>query len=316
MNVIFNIKSEKNNGNKRREQIGDSTANTLCQAASNYSDSDWKRNNITECIEFIQIAPNKKPCDNQVKPGTDNFHTGAKLKNKNTAIKTINADHMKVKFHKKSGNISNRSGTNENTTVNEPCKDADDGSSSDWERNSDSEDDSDIGDNEEDNALDPSEDDNKIKGNQKPNKNISGFNYLKCLYSNVDSLTNKLEKFKLRVQEIKPDVISIVETDIQIDPSNTKYYFPDECLAINGYSMYRKDNGNEVRGGILVYVADKINVTTDSELNNISADCKESLWLVLEVKKQKVLFGSVYRKGNSKALNNTILRNQVKYVFK
>ena len=56
---------------------------------------------------------------------------------------------------------------------------------------------------------------------------------------------------------------------------------------------------------------DNIPVTVDTEMNNLAADFKESLWLVLQVKGEKVLYGSVYRKGASKANNNTILRSMI-----
>ena len=108
-----------------------------------------------------------------------------------------------------------------------------------------------------------------------------------------------------------PDVISVVETHCQQDINNKRYYCPDEILNIEGYTMHRKDNVEEVRRGILVYVKNNIIVTEDKEINNMSSDFKESLWLVLQVKGEKVLYGSVYRKGSSKAFNNTILRNMI-----
>lgn len=79
--------------------------------------------------------------------------------------------------------------------------------------------------------------------------------------------------------------------------------------------MYRKDNTEEIRGGILVYISDKIVASEDKTINKLSADFKESLWLILKVGGEDVIFGTVYRKGSSKAYNNTIIRDVITKAF-
>ena len=46
------------------------------------------------------------------------------------------------------------------------------------------------------------------------------FNYLNCWYTNVEFISNKFSKFKVRVQENTPEIIAVVETGIQSDPNN------------------------------------------------------------------------------------------------
>ena len=165
--------------------------------------------------------------------------------------------------------------------------------------------------NEDESSDDEEAQDTNIPITLNRNGEIPGFNYLNCLYTNTDGLINKLQDFKVKVSEEKPDIISVVESHIQTDVNNTRYYCPDEALNIPGYNMYRKDNTEEVRGGILVYVNDRITAIEDKVINGITADFKESLWLVLKVGNDDVLFGTVYRKGKSKVTNNTILRNAI-----
>ena len=64
---------------------------------------------------------------------------------------------------------------------------------------------------EDDNDTDDDNEDLHPKFNMPP----KGFNYIRCMYTNADSLTNKIDKLKIRVQDECPDVISVVETHCQ-----------------------------------------------------------------------------------------------------
>ena len=87
-------------------------------------------------------------------------------------------------------------------------------------------------------------------------RKIDEFSYLKCLYTNADSLANKFDVFKERLLDQDPDIASIVETWTQ-GAQNSPRYCPDEFLHISGYQMYRQDNATDIKGGILVYVKDQ-----------------------------------------------------------
>ena len=71
--------------------------------------------------------------------------------------------------------------------------------------------------------------------------------------------------------------------------------------------MFRQDNEHDIKGGILIYIRDDILVTENKILNDISADFKESRWLELEVSGNKLILGTIYRKGRSGAGNSKLL---------
>ena len=150
-------------------------------------------------------------------------------------------------------------------------------------------------------------DENSDKNNTKNTTN-NGFNYLKCMYTNAEGILSKLDKFKHRVSVEQPDIISVVETWVQTDQKSKKYC-PSEALEIDGYNLWRKDNSEEIRGGILTYISEKIVTSQDKNINKISSDFKESSWIVLSVDNVQVLYGVVYRKGKCSAANNSILRD-------
>ena len=79
---------------------------------------------------------------------------------------------------------------------------------------------------------------------------------------------------KIRVNTYKPDVFAIAETHCQQAEDSPKYC-PDEALQIEGYIMYRQDNCNERKGGIIVYVSEEIAVTHDKKIDNLCAHFKD-----------------------------------------
>ena len=127
-----------------------------------------------------------------------------------------------------------------------------------------------------------------------------------------------MEAFKQSIQISDPTVIVVVDTAFKSDDSAQKYYFPNEILEIEGYTMHRKDNAKEKKGGILVYLKDSVIVSqpTSKKLNNLAADFSECMWLDLEIQKKHVLFGAIYRKPCSKAYNDKILREMIKEASK
>ena len=75
--------------------------------------------------------------------------------------------------------------------------------------------------------------------------------FLKVMTINAQSLNNKINEFKLLVNEKKPDIISITE-------SWAKENTTDGIFALQGYIMYRDDKKTGQGGGALLYVNEKI----------------------------------------------------------
>ena len=88
---------------------------------------------------------------------------------------------------------------------------------------------------------------------------------------------------------------------------------PDEILEIPNYSMYRKDNHEELKGGILVYAKNHLKISTpkSKKLNNLAAECKEVMLLEIESEEEKTLFGVFYRKPTSTLLNDATIRDLI-----
>ena len=131
----------------------------------------------------------------------------------------------------------------------------------------------------------------------------------------MDGLGNKMSDFKTRVSQANPDIIAVCETWMQEEPLNPKFY-PSECLVIKGYNMYRFDNSEAVRGGILLYIKPHLDGGTCKDMMKFSKFFKESAWHWVNIKTstnvtEKILLGCVYRKGSSSVANNLALNEAI-----
>ena len=84
-----------------------------------------------------------------------------------------------------------------------------------------------------------------------------------------------MNKVRLMVSLKKPKVLAICETWIQEDPLNP-WFYPSECLLLKGYNLYRYDNPNCIRGGIIIYVSSKYDGGKCKKMNNACKEFKES----------------------------------------
>ena len=96
---------------------------------------------------------------------------------------------------------------------------------------------------------------------------MEDFNGLNCFYTNTDSLPNKLDDLKSRVQntDINYDVIGITE----IYPKNCRYAPGKAELNLTGYDLFLNDKKNNKRG-VALYInqnlkAEEISFETDSK---------------------------------------------------
>ena len=67
---------------------------------------------------------------------------------------------------------------------------------------------------------------------------------LKCLYTNANSLTNKMSELRYRAEGM--DIIAVTETWTSPD-------IKDGEINIDGYTMFRKDRLHSKGGGVILY---------------------------------------------------------------
>ena len=136
---------------------------------------------------------------------------------------------------------------------------------------------------------------NKERNNFRYNK---GFN---CLYTNADSLVNKIEELKKIVSNTQPKVIAICE----VKPKNSRYNITEAELQIDNYNAIHNSLEKNNERGIIIYLHKSIEANTI----NIKEPSKESIWLEVELhNKDTLLIGCVYRSpSNTSEQNNDFI---------
>ena len=120
------------------------------------------------------------------------------------------------------------------------------------------------------------------------------------MYTNADSLRNKLEELKFRIEQEseRPNVICITEYKAK----NCKKSIPELSeYGIEGYTLFHNgDQCNSARG-VMVYVDIKMTATPV----DVSGSFVESLFLNLKINNsERLLLGCMYRSPNSNTENN------------
>ena len=117
---------------------------------------------------------------------------------------------------------------------------------------------------------------------------VSDFNEIKklsYLYLNATSLDNKLNEFKVVIEQYKPNVISVTET----------WFKSDSVVNIEGHHLYSKDRSDGRKGGgVCLYIDNSLD---SYELNDaVLNPCKlEQVWAVVYFDNDKYLLGCIYR---------------------
>ncbi|CAM4672926.1 unnamed protein product [Lepidochelys kempii] len=110
--------------------------------------------------------------------------------------------------------------------------------------------------------------------------------YLKCLYTNAQSLGNKQGELEVLVMSRNYDVIGITET--WWDNSH------DWSTVMDGYKLFRKDRQGRKGGGVALYVREQYDC---SELRYETVEKPECLWIKFRsvCNKSDVVVGVCYR---------------------
>ena len=120
---------------------------------------------------------------------------------------------------------------------------------------------------------------------------------MNVVFTNADSVLNKLVELHMFLDTEKPDLLAVVE-------SNCNASIHDAILSHSGYELVRR-NTTERRGGIVMYVTTKFKLAECNEMSCSTTDFQESLWYwIYYGRRSKVLVGTVYRKPNSSSDND------------
>ena len=123
------------------------------------------------------------------------------------------------------------------------------------------------------------------------------FNGLHCLYTNADSLPNKLDELKARLQDMEktPEIIGITE----IYPKNCRYLPSKAELGIDGFELFLNATSKNVRGTAL-YVKNDL----QAEEINLIDKFQECILVKLKLTKgDNLLIGCMYKSPNSTTEN-------------
>ena len=132
---------------------------------------------------------------------------------------------------------------------------------------------------------------------------------LKCLYTNADTLTNKMVELRVRSGEIDADIIMITE----VKPKNQRYKVTEAELKLPGYDLYTTNIDNELGRGIVIYIRKNICTSPPS----IKTKFSESCWVTIKLSNnESLIIGCMYRSPNkSDHENNHRLRDLIKEAY-
>ena len=110
------------------------------------------------------------------------------------------------------------------------------------------------------------------------------------MYTNADSLLNKLLELSILAADRKQHIIIVTET-----LAKHCLYPVQECeFQLPGYQMYINHDRPTCKRGISAYT--RINVTAIIAENLCEYNCSESLWIKIKLKHQdSILVGEIYR---------------------
>ena len=98
---------------------------------------------------------------------------------------------------------------------------------------------------------------------------------VKCLYTNADSLMNKIDELKVLVRDEKPHIIGICE----VKPKNCRYSITDAELQLDGYDMFHTNLSHGKHRGCILYIDKEIEAT---EITLIDA-YKDTVWCEIKL---------------------------------
>ena len=126
---------------------------------------------------------------------------------------------------------------------------------------------------------------------------------LKWATLNAQSLNNKMDLLRKRVNDYEPQILSVTESFGEEDLGDSAY-------MLDNYTMYRSDRVGRKGGGTILYVKSKIEQRVCRALDNREFESSAWCWVV-EKGGKKILVGSIYRSTSSTRENDEMLLKQM-----
>ena len=126
---------------------------------------------------------------------------------------------------------------------------------------------------------------------------VNRFRY-KCLYSNVDGISNKVGELNALLSDEKPDFVFLTETKVNSDTLSSNIF------DTSRFSVFRKDRVNQLGpgGGVTILVNKNFLCSEVSILDTHGAE--ETLWCEVKCSGISLVMGVVYRAPSSAIDNN------------
>ncbi len=132
-------------------------------------------------------------------------------------------------------------------------------------------------------------------------------NNLRCLYTNADTLKNKMTELKLRLKQYKPHIIGINE----VKPKNSRYKQKESEFKIDDigeYDIFSQNIDKDKGRGIILYVHKHL----EAKEVHMKTRYEESTFAKIKLNnKDNLLVGLIYRSDSGSAENNGNLRKLI-----
>ena len=130
---------------------------------------------------------------------------------------------------------------------------------------------------------------------------------IKCMYTNADTLTNKMPELKALVKDIQPSVIAITE----VIPKNYRYPVQKAERKISeDYNIFPECISNMGRG-----ITIQLHKSIEAQEVNIQTTFEESIWCEGKLEgNDRLLIGCIYRSESGTTENNNKLRELIRKI--
>ena len=124
--------------------------------------------------------------------------------------------------------------------------------------------------------------------------------HLSFIHYNVQSIANKLDILTAELSDF--DILAFSETWLHAAIQTTDLLMP------NFKPPERKDRTRDHHGGVMIYVKDSVHYTRRNDLEPLNIEC---IWIEIQLKQTRILFGLFYRPPNSDALYLSAIEDSI-----